>query len=156
MNIERWLRVKSKRALHKLGDWLFGPPFDKAWVEEEVIDDICVLAKSATPKEMIAFLTGEIKKEKTKQGKMRVLVINGLYIKGYYASRNSTSFTLHDLPLLDVYGTVHNHPSGNNRPSGADKRLFGKHGWFHMIIGAPYTRENIAFYDKYGERLDKP
>lgn len=145
------------------------------------MDDLCTLAAGSHPKEMVAFLTGEIRKERVKEhdpnaldnrkegqksGKWknirrhkprseRVLVINGLYVKGYYANHTSTHFTTNDLPMLDVYGTAHSHPSGNIHPSLADLRLFSRMGWFHLIVGRPYTRETIAMYDKQGRRLNR-
>lgn len=147
------IEQKLRSWLRKFGfwfrEWLFGIPFDSVQVHQQVIEDICELAKSAAPKEMIAFLTGEIHKV----GKNRILFVDGLYIKGYYASTNHTYFTIHDLPLSGVFGTVHSHPSKNNHPSGADRRLFSRFGWFHMIIGAPYTTEAIAVYNKNGDRL---
>jgi len=178
---ERWVKTRIRRGWHRFWDRLFRPPFDRAWIEEEVLDDLCTLAAGSHPKEMVAFLTGEIRKERVKEhdpnarsldnrkegqksGKgtqrrkpvsERVLVINGLYVKGYYADHTSTHFTTHDLPLLDVYGTAHSHPSGNVHPSSADLQLFSRMGWFHLIVGRPYIRESIAMYDKQGRRLDR-
>ncbi len=177
----RWLKTRMRRAWHRFQSWLFAPPFDRAWIEEEVLEDLCALAKGSYPKEMVAFLTGEIRTERMtgqtteereakdeggetgagrrKEGgrgrstKERVLVINGLYVKGYYADHASTQFTTHDLPLLDVYGTAHSHPGGDVRPSGADKELFSQFGWFHLIIGKPYTLDTIAVYDTRGRRI---
>ncbi|MBR9693278.1 hypothetical protein GOV07_05130 [Candidatus Woesearchaeota archaeon] len=152
-NIEFTLRKYGKRFGTWLREKLFGAPYDEAMIDPEVLEDICVLAKSAAPKEMIAFLTGDIRREKHGKKTHRVLIINGLYIKGYYANHNSTSFSLHDLPLLDVYGTVHSHPGHSNRPSRADKQLFSRYGWFHMIICAPYQTKDIAVFNKYGEKV---
>lgn len=141
--------------LHKLWCWLqrfLGVErWDRIRIESETVRDICELARSAAPREMILFLTGGVKAE----GGERVLVIDGLYLKSYYANTRSTSFTTHDLPLLgNVYGTVHSHPGRSNRPSTADRRLFNKFGSFHLIIAQPYTRESIAAYDKYGVPIE--
>ena len=147
---------KSKEATfwRRVGSWLpklFAEErFDVIRVEAEVVEDICALAQGSHPKEMVAFLTGDIKEE----GGVKVLVIDGLYVKGYDASGYSTSFTTHDLPLTGVYGTVHSHPGWSNRPSEADRRLFGKQGWFHLIICEPYTRASIVAYGKQGEPID--
>lgn len=144
--LRRWIR----RLSQWLKEWLFRIPFDHARIEQDVVDDICIMAAGSWPKEMIAFLTGDVKKEKGK----KVLVIDGLYVKGYDASTHSTSFTLHDLPFTSVYGTVHSHPGRSNKPSGADKRLFSSYGWFHLIICQPYNRHSIAVYNKHGQRID--
>ncbi len=151
MGLGRKAQRLLRRVSERLHDWFFSSArFDRARIEPEVIADICALARGSYPKEMIAFLTGAVRQEGTE----RVLVIDGLYVKGYDANENSTFFTTHDLPMIGVQGTVHSHPSGNVRASGADRQLFAKHGWFHLIIGRPYTRETIASYDKYGERID--
>lgn len=138
----------------KLWCWLQGffgvEHWERIRVEPETVRDICQLARSAAPKEMILFLTGGVHTE----GEERVLVIDGLYVKSYYANEHSTSFTTHDLPLLgNVYGTVHSHPGWSNRPSGADLQLFNQYGSFHLIIARPYVRRSIAAYDKYGNRI---
>ncbi len=124
--------------------------FDEARILPEVIEDICMVARGSHPMEMVAFLTGVVKKQKGR----KVLTIDGLYVKSYAASSYSTSFTTHDLPSTGVYGTVHSHPGGSNRPSRQDKRLFNSYGWFHLIVCAPYTRETIAVYNKYGDKID--
>lgn len=150
------LRLWRLRFSTWLRESLFGKGFDHVRIESEVIADICEMAAGSWPQEMIAFLTGSVRKEK-KDGTSdikRVLVIDGLYIKGYYADTNSTHFTTHDLPLTGVQGTVHSHPGNSNRPSRADKILFSRFGWFHLIICRPYTREAIATYNKQGERID--
>ncbi len=152
--IELRLRRLFRRAAHWLQNWLFGFPFDRVRIEPDVIDDICVMAAGSWPQEMIAFLTGSVRKERRDGKTERVLVIDGLYVKGYDADTNSTHFTTHDLPLTGVQGTVHSHPGQSNRPSRADKNLFSRFGWFHLIICRPYTREAIATYNKQGERID--
>jgi len=124
--------------------------FDEAHILPEVIEDICAVARGSAPKEMVAFLTGSVQKRKGR----KILTIDGLYLKSYDASSYATSFTTHDLPSTGVYGTVHSHPSGSNLPSRQDKRLFNSYGWFHLIVAAPYSRETIASYNKYGERID--
>ncbi len=151
----------ARGTLKKIGGWLrrraerfFLPDrFDRARIEPDVIADICEMAAGSWPQEMIAFLTGKVKKEQREGKAERVLIIDGLYIKGYFADHNSTHFSLHDLPPLGVYGTVHSHPGRSNRPSLADKRLFSTYGVFHLIICQPYTKEAIATYNKRGERI---
>jgi proteasome lid subunit RPN8/RPN11 len=145
VRIGRWLLVKLSAPER----------YDEVRLEPEVVEDICALARSADPKETIAFLTGSIQKEKRSGSRtaVRILVIDGLYLKGYQADTYSTHFTMHDLPMTGVYGTVHSHPSSSNRPSGADLRMFNKHGTLHLIICRPYSKEALAAYDKYGERI---
>jgi proteasome lid subunit RPN8/RPN11 len=139
-----------KRIALRFLNWLVQDArFDRIRILPEVIEDICAMARGSSPKEMVAFLTGEIRK----QGREHILLITGLYVKSYAASERSTSFTTHDLPPLHVYGTVHSHPSTDNHPSAADRRLFSSHGWFHLIVCKPFTRDRIAVYNKYGEPI---
>jgi len=150
-----WTRSRMAEGFwHKVAAWFFAPRFDRIRIEESVVQDICALARGAHPKETIAFLTGSIHKEGKGKERGRVLVIDGLYLKAYDASEYSTSFTTHDLPADNVYGTVHSHPGFSNRPSAADKRLFQRYGWFHAIICQPYTEQSIRYYNKYGEPIE--
>lgn len=149
--VKRFFRLMRRRLKSWFLDlFLLTPRFERIRIEDEVIADICSLAKGSFPKEMVAFLTGKVRKESG----YGVLVIEGLYLKAYQADENSTYFTLYDIPLSTVYGTIHSHPGFSNRPSLADKRLFNKEGLFHLIICRPYTRAAIAVYNKYGERIE--
>ncbi|MEF8883402.1 MAG: Mov34/MPN/PAD-1 family protein [Halapricum sp.] len=50
-------------------------------------------------------------------------------------------------------GSVHSHPNGVLRPSDADLAAFGK-GDVHIIIGAPYERDDWQAFDRDGEPID--
>jgi proteasome lid subunit RPN8/RPN11 len=52
-------------------------------------------------------------------------------------------------------GSVHSHPNGVIAPSDADLAAFSK-GRVHVIIGAPYGRDDWAAFDRDGERMDLP
>ena len=120
---------------------------DEACFSQEVVDDICVLARGAYPKEFVAFLQGKI----VKRGERRVALVDGLSVIKYVANERSTAFDLHDLPLLHgSVGTVHSHPAPDPRPSAADRRLFERFGWCHVIIGTPYTARSFVCYDMKG------
>ncbi len=54
-----------------------------------------------------------------------------------------------------IVGSVHSHPTQNNRPSSPDLVGFGKSGTIHMIAGYPYRGiEDIACYGMHGERME--
>jgi proteasome lid subunit RPN8/RPN11 len=55
--------------------------------------------------------------------------------------------------FLETAGTVHSHPSGNYRPSGADLEFFRKMGDTHIIIGYPYTETTWQAYNRAGEPI---
>lgn len=119
----------------------------EVWLEPDVFEDIRQLANDAYPNEFIAFLNGKVVEREGKN----VALVDGLSVIAYRASHISTSFNLYDIPTVHgMVGTVHSHPSSNTRWSRADLRLFGKFGWVHAIIGRPYKRENMVFYDKNG------
>lgn len=50
-------------------------------------------------------------------------------------------------------GSVHSHPNGVLRPSDADRSTFGK-GKVHIIMGAPYRRDDWRAFDRDGEPRD--
>ena len=52
-------------------------------------------------------------------------------------------------------GSVHSHPNGVLRPSDADLATFGN-GPVHVIVGAPYERDDWRAFDRQGEPRDLP
>ena len=63
-----------------------------------------------------------------------------------------TSMIPNDVSSL---GSVHSHPNGVLRPSDEDLATFGS-GTVHIIIGAPYGRDDWQAFDRYGEPRDLP
>ncbi|MFH1505853.1 MAG: Mov34/MPN/PAD-1 family protein [archaeon] len=115
-------------------------------ITTEVIDNIIELARQAYPNEFIMLLQGSVKNKK--------LVIESMIFQTYHASHRSTLMRF-DLPLLSgAVGSVHSHPGRFNTPSAADLRFFNKHGFVHLIIAQPYTRETIQAYDLYGHKIE--
>lgn len=54
-----------------------------------------------------------------------------------------------------IIGSVHSHPSGNNRPSEQDLVEFGRSGNIHLILRHPYgSIRDVACYGTDGKRLD--
>ena len=63
------------------------------------------------------------------------------------------TFSLSTL-LIDfsIIGTVHSHPSGNLMPSTGDlNQAIGK---IIMIVGYPYTKQNVIVYDREGNEIE--
>lgn len=52
-------------------------------------------------------------------------------------------------------GSVHSHPNGVLRPSDADLATFTK-GDVHIIVGAPYERDDWQAFDREGDPIDLP
>lgn len=138
--------------MRSLREWLYDFFFparapDELLFTQEVVDDICALARGAYPKEFVAFLQGSI----ISRHGHRVALVDGLSVIRYVANERSTAFSLSDLPLLHgSVGTVHSHPASDVRPSRADLRLFERFGWCHMIIGTPYSPQSFVCFDMKG------
>ena len=56
---------------------------------------------------------------------------------------------------LRSVGSVHSHPNGVLRPSDADLTTFQR-GDVHVIVGAPYGRDDWRAFDREGEPTDLP
>ena len=54
---------------------------------------------------------------------------------------------------LKSVGSVHSHPNGVLRPSDADLATFSR-GDVHIIVGAPYGRDDWQAFDTDGEKID--
>jgi proteasome lid subunit RPN8/RPN11 len=52
-------------------------------------------------------------------------------------------------------GSIHSHPNGVLRPSDADLATFGRNS-VHIIMGAPYGRDDWRAFDREGEPIDLP
>ncbi len=78
-----------------------------------------------------------------------VLVIPG-------TESNSVSATLRTNMVPNdrrALGSVHSHPSGVLKPSTQDLQSFSR-GDIHMIVGAPYRRDNWRVFDPSGDPID--
>lgn len=56
---------------------------------------------------------------------------------------------------LMAAGSIHSHPNGVLRPSQEDLMTFGR-GDVHVIVGAPYERDDWQAFDTDGEPVDLP
>jgi proteasome lid subunit RPN8/RPN11 len=54
---------------------------------------------------------------------------------------------------VNSVGSVHSHPNGVLRPSDADLATFTR-GQVHIIVGAPYGRDDWQAFDNDGQRRD--
>ena len=72
----------------------------------------------------------------------------------FYQTPNAVSYRSDLMPLdSSIVGTMHSHPSGYAIPSDADLSTFHRFGNIHLIVGYPYSLENIRAYNKKGEPL---
>ena len=144
MTIEQVIKKGLIRTFEKLFD-LDKFKFEKICIEQDVVQNICLLSKENHPNEFLAFLDGAIKNKK--------LTITGLLYQEYYATDRSAAPIFH-FPDKSFFGSIHSHPGPSNRPSNADREFFRKIGVINAIICKPYNIENIRFYNNEGEEID--
>lgn len=111
-------------------------------IRRRTLKMILEAGKSSHPNEFGAILKAE-------EG-----VINQLWLlPGTESGESAALFRLHMLPVdFSVVGTVHTHPSGSCRPSGADIELFRRFGYVHIIACEPFNIRSWACYDGNGDR----
>jgi proteasome lid subunit RPN8/RPN11 len=135
---------KIKRALLKFF-MLDAFEFSEIIMQEDVLENICMFAKQTHPKEFVAIIGGKVKEKK--------LIIDNLFYQEFVSSHHSASFSSFLPSAVHGVGTVHSHPSSNNKPSKADLFFFNKKAGVNFIIGYPYTKETMSCYDLNGNEL---
>lgn len=106
-----------------------------------VLELILHAARTNYPNEFGAMLRGEGNRIK-----------EALLLPGTVQGKRFASFRMNMLPMdSKTVGVVHSHPSGSNRPSAADLRMFSKVGNVNLILKRPYqSQEDVACYDGAG------
>jgi proteasome lid subunit RPN8/RPN11 len=118
----------------------------RVWgIKKTMIDFIIEASKDSYPNEFYAKLL-------QKKGVIAEFSI----IKTIQGRTHAIPFTYMEPPdiFLETAGTVHSHPSGDNRPSKADLEFFSKFGDTHIIIGYPYTKYTWRAYNRLGEPIE--
>jgi len=85
-----------------------------------------------------------------------LVVVDVLVIPG--TTSNPVSATVRENLVPNdnrTVGSVHSHPNGVLRPSDADLATFGS-GPVHVIVGAPYGRDDWRAFDRQGDPRDLP
>jgi proteasome lid subunit RPN8/RPN11 len=113
---------------------------------KQITNSVITYAKSWHPNEGILILQG--KKEKNVIN-VTSLVIPPFSTHGPYYS----GFPVYELPFdLSYVGTIHSHPSRSNKPSLEDLNHF--FGLVSLIICYPYDVQDIAAFDRNGNKMD--
>ena len=82
------------------------------------------------------------------------VITDVLLAPGTKTNPTSAEFKPSHMPNdLNSVGSVHSHPNGVLRPSDADLATFTR-GKVHIIIGAPYGRNDWQAFDRDGEPID--
>ncbi len=109
-----------------------------------MVDFLKGVSKNNHPNEFVGLL-------REKHGMISEILV----IPGSRGGRGFASMRQYMVPLIsNSMGSVHSHPSNNNRPSKQDLIFFQRNGKFHIIICFPYEDENIAVYDNNGKKQD--
>ncbi|MEF8782275.1 MAG: Mov34/MPN/PAD-1 family protein [Haloarculaceae archaeon] len=124
-------------------------------IAESALEFVLAASRDAHPDEYMGLLRGEdasnVGLEESGTVLTDVLVIPG-------TETNPVSATVRTNMIPNdrrAAGSIHSHPNGVLRPSSADLGTFGRNR-VHIIVGAPYGRDDWQAFDRKGERIDLP
>jgi proteasome lid subunit RPN8/RPN11 len=124
-------------------------------IAESALEFALAASAEAHPNEYMGLLRGDdaSKLGLTESGTVLtdVLVIPGTETNPVSATLN-TNMVPNDLRAA---GSIHSHPNGVLRPSDADLGTFGRNR-VHIIVGAPYGRDDWRAFDRDGQPIDLP
>jgi proteasome lid subunit RPN8/RPN11 len=110
-------------------------------------------ARDAHPDEYMGLLRGEDARTLGLETDGTVLS-DVLVIPGTETNPVSATVKTNMIPNdLRAAGSIHSHPNGVLRPSNEDLGTFGRNK-VHIILGAPYGRDDWQAYNRDGEAID--
>jgi proteasome lid subunit RPN8/RPN11 len=120
-------------------------------IARETLEFVLEASEETHPNEYMGFLRADDARklglDRSGQVITNVLVIPGTTSNPVSATVK-TSMKPNDVSSV---GSVHSHPNGVLRPSDADLSTFGQ-GNVHIIVGAPYGRDDWRAFDNQGKR----
>lgn len=127
---------KSKKKIHTI-NWK---------ITQRCLNLIFEASKSTYPNEF----GGLLRIDEERKDVIDEIVI----LPGTISGESHAIFRMHMMPIdFSIIGTVHSHPSFNNKPSDADRELFGKKGRIHIIVASPYNMSSWKAYDYNGNEI---
>ncbi|GAB3682273.1 Mov34/MPN/PAD-1 family protein [Salinarchaeum chitinilyticum] len=132
---------------------LFGKLFRSSellGIAEETLEFALEASEDAHPDEYMGFLRGT---EARDLGLERdgIVITDVLVIPGTTSNSVSATVKTNMIPNdRSAVGSVHSHPNGVLQPSAADLATFTR-GEVHLIIGAPYRRNDWQAFDEEGQ-----
>jgi proteasome lid subunit RPN8/RPN11 len=112
-------------------------------IKENILNMIMETSRDSYPNEFAAMLRAK-----------EEIIYEIVLLPGTISGRESALYKLFMKPIdFTIVGTVHSHPSGSVRPSGADLQIFSKTGAVHVIVGSPFSMNSWAAYNREGERI---
>ena len=122
-------------------------------IAADTLEFVLEASEDAHPNEYMGMLRGE---DARRLGLDRdgTVVIDVLVIPGTESNPVSATVKTSMIPNdMHGIGSVHSHPNGVLQPSDADLGTFGR-GSVHIIVGAPYGRDDWRAFDSSGEERD--
>jgi proteasome lid subunit RPN8/RPN11 len=118
----------------------------EVYIDEELLMEMLCFAKDMHPKEAILLLRGEVKKA-------TITVTDYLFPPFATTNSISASYPIYMLPIdFSIIGTAHSHPSGTLSLSIQDiNHVYGR---ISLLMVYPYAKENVAVFNKQGERVE--
>jgi len=111
-------------------------------VKKTLLEDLMDASKKYYPDEFMCFLSGDKKKKN----------VDEIVLLPNTSGRDFASIQESVIPIdPSIIGSVHSHPTGQARPSQADKKLFERYG-LNLIISI--SEKKIAFFDSSGSATE--
>jgi proteasome lid subunit RPN8/RPN11 len=110
-------------------------------------------SEDAHPDEYMGLLRGEDAR-KFDLGYEGTVLTDVLVIPGTETNPVSATLKTNMVPNdLQAAGSIHSHPNGVLQPSAEDLGTFGRNS-VHIIVGAPYRRDDWQAFDREGAPID--
>ena len=118
-------------------------------IAEETLEFALESSEAAHPNEYMGFLRGT-EADRLGLDQNGLVITDILVVPGTEANSVSATVRTSQIPNdVKALGSVHSHPNGVIEPSAADLGTFGR-GSVHIIIGAPYRRNDWRAFDSEG------
>ena len=119
-------------------------------IAEQALEFALEASEDAHPNEYMGLLRGESARN-VGLDRDGTVITDVLVIPGTESNPVSATVKTNMVPNdMRAAGSVHSHPNGVLRPSDADLGTFNK-GKVHIIVGAPYGRNDWQAFDQEGE-----
>jgi len=124
-------------------------------IAEAALEFALEASEDAHPDEYMGMLRGEDAR-KLGYDEPGTVLTDVLVIPGTESNPVSATVKTNMIPNdRRAAGSIHSHPNGVLRPSDADLQTFGR-GDVHIIVGAPYGRDDWQAFDREGNPTDLP
>jgi proteasome lid subunit RPN8/RPN11 len=118
-------------------------------IAEDALEFALRASRETHPNEYMGFLRGEDARS-LGLDRRGTVITDVLVIPGTVSDPTSATVRSDMVPNdMRTVGSIHSHPNGVLRPSDADLDTFGN-GEVHVIVGAPYDRDDWRAFDQYG------